>query len=204
MSMEQRLADLIEPELRHLGYALVRVHYGGGKRPALQVMAERPDGTLTIDDCVTISRALSDMLDAADPIAEEYRLEVSSPGIDRPLTRPFDFDTWAGHDARLELSEPLDGRKRLKGVLRGREADGALVRLEVGESEIKVPLSSIDSARLVLTDALIAASLKGQRPGPHAATEALADGQLVDDTPTGSDVHKSWSGAGRATRAGAK
>ncbi|MFC7500250.1 ribosome maturation protein RimP [Enterovirga sp. GCM10030262] len=158
------LTRLIEPEAEAEGLALVRVKMTGGKSdPTLQVMAERPDTRqLTLDDCARLSRRLSDMLDALeaegrDPIEEAYRLEVSSPGIDRPLTRLADYDDWKGHEARIALVEPLQGRKQLSGDLIGVEGDN--VRIDVkGLGETTVPLSDIRNAKLLITDKLIQAT----------------------------------------------
>ncbi len=150
------IARLIEPEAQALGLDLVRVAMFGGKSdPTLQIMAERPDTRqLNLSDCEALSRRISDVLDAADPIEEAYRLEVSSPGIDRPLTRPADYDDWAGFDARVKLREPVSGRKHFDGRIIAR--DGEQVRFEVQRlGEIDVPLGLILSAKLVLTDALI-------------------------------------------------
>jgi ribosome maturation factor RimP len=160
-----RLADiaaltrLIEPEAKALGFELVRVQMiGGTSDPTLQVMAERPDTRqLTIDDCADLSRRLSDALDAADPIEEGYRLEVSSPGIDRPLTRLKDFDDWQGHEARITLAEKLDGRKQFKGDLDG--VDGAMIAIVTQDgNRHAVPFDKVESAKLTLTDKLIAAT----------------------------------------------
>lgn len=153
------LTKLIEPEAHALGFALVRVAMFGGKSdPTLQVMAERPDTRqLDLADCEALSRRLSDVLDEADPIEHEYRLEVSSPGIDRPLTRLSDFADWAGFDARLRLAEPQDGRKQYEGRLLG--VDGEAVRIHVERAgEVSVPFARIASAKLLLTDALIRAT----------------------------------------------
>lgn len=156
------VAAIIEPVLADLGFRLVRVSLGGAKDRILQIMAERPDGTITIDDCEAISRALSPVLDVADPISGTYRLEVSSPGIDRPLVRAGDFETWAGHKVKIEVKEPIDGRKRFKGVLEGFE-DGE-VRLaadlgQLGMQHIGIDVTLIDDARLVLTDELVREAL---------------------------------------------
>jgi ribosome maturation factor RimP len=153
------LTRLIEPEAQAEGLALVRVAMIGGKSdPTLQVMAERPDTRqLTLQDCERLSRRLSEMLDAADPIEETYRLEVSSPGIDRPLTRAQDFADWAGHEARLSLAEKIGGRKQLAGTLKGIEGDEVLIDVP-GLGETKVPRASLHSAKLLLTDRLIAAT----------------------------------------------
>jgi ribosome maturation factor RimP len=153
------LERLIEPEVRHLGYDLVRVMMiGGTSDPTLQVMAERPDTRqLDLADCERISRRLSEVLDLADPIAGSYRLEVSSPGIDRPLTRLKDFGDWKGYDARLTLAEPHEGRKQYTGELRGLEGELVLIRTKNDESHA-LPYSEISSAKLLLTDKLIKAT----------------------------------------------
>lgn len=153
-----RLTALIEPIVTRLGYELVRVSFGGGeKRAVLQVMAERPEtGQLVIEDCEAISRAISDMLDIEDPIEGEYRLEVSSPGIDRPLTRPKDYVNWAGHEVRVTLATQVEGRKRLVGVIRGLVDDKLTIATETGD--FTVPLEAVAGAKLVLTDALIRAT----------------------------------------------
>jgi ribosome maturation factor RimP len=153
------LTRLIEPEAKALGFDLVRVQMiGGSSDPTLQVMAERPDTRqLTIDDCANLSRRLSDVFDEADPIPEAYRLEVSSPGIDRPLTRLKDFSDWAGHEARVTLSEPRDGRKQFTGTVIGVE-DDVVIMLPKDGSEARLPFSGIHAAKLTLTNKLIAAT----------------------------------------------
>lgn len=164
-----RIGALIEPVVEDMGFRLVRVRITGQDGCTLQVMAERGDGTMTIDDCTALSRALSALLDVEDPIPGGYNLEVSSPGIDRPLVRGDDFIRWSGFEAKVETSAPIDGRKRFRGEILGvREAT---VRLAVagakGErEEVALPIDSIVQARLVLTDALIAATLRAQK---HAA-----------------------------------
>jgi len=153
------LTRLIEPEAEALGLALVRVAFFGGKSdPTLQVMAERPDTRqLDISDCEALSRRISEKFDALDPIEEAYRLEVSSPGIDRPLTRTSDWRDWTGFDARVKLAEPLDGRKQFDGRIIA--SDGDSVTLGVNKlGEVVVPLARIASAKLILTDALIKAT----------------------------------------------
>jgi ribosome maturation factor RimP len=153
------LTSLIEPEAESLGLSLVRVAmFGGQSDPVLQVMAERPETRqLAIADCEALSRRISDRLDEADPIEHAYRLEVSSPGIDRPLTRPADFVDWAGHEARIRLAEPLDGRKQFEGVLHG--LNDNLVRIEVARTGmVELPLDRIANAKLILTDKLIKAT----------------------------------------------
>jgi ribosome maturation factor RimP len=153
------ITAIIEPSLEAMGYHLVRVMITGGRRATLQIMAERCDAApMTVDDCAEISRSVSALLDVADPIAGAYMLEVSSPGIDRPLVRPEDYDRFAGFEARIDLATPLDGRKRFRGRLLGRAGDAAdQIRL-VGESgEVRLPLAAIARAKLVLTDELLAA-----------------------------------------------
>jgi ribosome maturation factor RimP len=155
-----RVAVLAEPVLESMGFRLVRVRMFGS---TLQIMAERPDGTFTIDDCETFSKAFSPILDVADVISSRYQLEVSSPGIDRPLVRPNDFENWDGHEAKIEMTLPIAGRKRFKGVLEG-YADGE-VRLYIDNPEngkekllIGLPFQEIHDATLVLTDELIDAA----------------------------------------------
>jgi len=153
------ITKLIEPEAKALGFDLVRVAMFGGKSdPTLQIMAERPDTRqLDLSDCEALSRRVSELLDTADPIEEAYRLEVSSPGIDRPLTRLQDFADWAGYDARLKLDEPIQGRKQFEARLNGLDGDTVKVYAErVGE--MVIPYGRIVSAKLVLTDALIKAT----------------------------------------------
>ncbi|WP_417519079.1 ribosome maturation factor RimP [Minwuia sp.] len=155
---------MIEPSLEAMGYDLVRVRYIGGGRPTLQIMAERSDdGTMGIDDCEDVSRAISALMDVEDPIAEAYQLEVSSPGVDRPLTRAKDFERYKGFDAKIELDRPIDGRKRFKGILTGFE-DGMihieLAGVSADEAAMSVPLADVAEAKLVLTDRLVEASLR--------------------------------------------
>ena len=149
------IARLIEPSLEAMGYRVVRVQLTSLRRPTLQVMAERQDeAAMTVDDCAAISRSISAILDVEDPIAGAYTLEVSSPGIDRPLVKPEDYDRFAGFEAKIELSEPLSGRKRFRGRLLGRAGDA--VRL-IGEAgEVSLPFALITRAKLVLTNDLLA------------------------------------------------
>ena len=153
------LTRLIEPEAAAEGFALVRVKMIGGKSdPTLQVMAERPEtGQLGLEDCARLSRRLSEALDRADPIEGSYRLEVSSPGIDRPLTRPGDFDRWTGHEARISLREPVDGRKQFSGTLAGTEGDRVLIDVQ-GAGRVALAMGAIHSAKLLMTDKLIEAT----------------------------------------------
>lgn len=172
------VADLIQPVLEDMGFRLVRVRLNEHGGLTVQIMAERPDGTMSVDDCETVSRQVSPLLDVHEPISGSYRLEVSSPGIDRPLVRPSDFDQWAGHDTKIELSEPIDGRKRFRGRLEGFE-DGE-VRLEVelekvGPTMIGIPVSLVKDAKLVLTDELVREALRRAKN----KNGALSDGQLA-------------------------
>jgi ribosome maturation factor RimP len=173
-----RVAVLAEPVLDSMGFRLVRVRMFGS---TLQIMAERPDGTFTIDDCETFSKAFSPLLDVADIISAKYQLEVSSPGIDRPLVRPHDFENWEGHEAKIEMSVPMAGRKRFKGVLEG-YADGE-VRLYIDNPEngkekllIGLPFNDIHDAVLVLTDELIDAA-RAKLPAT-----GYGDGAEIDET----------------------
>jgi ribosome maturation factor RimP len=160
-AIDRRLAAIVTPTIEGLGFELVRLRLQGGKRPLLQIMAERPDGGIEVDDCARISRAVSAVLDVEDPIAGEYVLEVSSPGIDRPLTRLKDFERWNGYEAKLETAEPIDGRRRFKGVLAGVE-DGEIL-VEIPEGTIGLGFDMIADAKLVLTDALVAESLANRK-----------------------------------------
>ena len=169
------LTELIEPEVKAEGLELVRVMMIGGQDdPTLQVMAERPDtGQLTLQDCERLSRRLSERLDAADPIEHGYRLEVSSPGIDRPLTRRRDFEDWKGHEARISLAEKLDGRREFKGELKGVDGDDILIEV-ARTGEVRLPFGRVHSAKLMLTDRLIAATAPLSAEG---AEEIQMEGQ---------------------------
>jgi len=175
-----RVATLAEPLLESLGYRLVRVRVSGFAGCTVQIMAERPDGTMTIDDCETISRALSPVLDVEDPISRAYRLEISSPGIDRPLVRRSDFGRFAGHVVKVEMAVPIDGRKRFRGVLLGVEGDSARIRrddLPTGEAaDVLLAIEDMAEARLVLTDALVAESLKRGKAGGAARPDSGGSG----------------------------
>jgi ribosome maturation factor RimP len=159
-----RVAALAEPVLAALGYRLVRVRISAFAGCTVQIMAERPDGTMTIEDCEAASRALSPVLDVADPIEGGYRLEISSPGIDRPLVRRSDFDRYAGHVAHVEMQAPIDGRRRFRGELAGTEGDRARIRRADAATseatEILLPIEDMTEAKLVLTDALVSESLR--------------------------------------------
>jgi ribosome maturation factor RimP len=171
-----RVAAIAEPVIEGLGYRLVRVRISGLAGCTVQIMAERPDGTMTIEDCEAVSRALSPVFDVEDPIERAYRLEVSSPGIDRPLVRRSDFDRYAGHVVKVEMAVPIEGRRRFRGVLLGAHGDAARIRRDDAASgeaeEILLAFDDMAEARLVLTDALIAESLK------RGKAAALAKGDV--------------------------
>jgi len=158
----RKIADLAEPVLENLGFRLVRLRITGESGCTLQVMAERPDGTMTVRDCEVVSRNLSPIFDVEDILPGEYFLEVSSPGIDRPLVRPGDFERWKNHEAKFELTRLLEGRKRYRGIVKGFQ-DGKVV-LGLNDTKegdtVELPFECLASARLVLTDELIAAAMK--------------------------------------------
>lgn len=155
--VEERIEEIITESVAALGYDIVRVLVSGKQRRVLQIMIERRDGaTITIDDCTDVSRTVSTLLDVDDPLPGAYSLEISSPGIDRPLTRPADFDRFAGFDARVEMRAPIDGRRRFQGKLLGRAGED--VRLDVDGEETRLPLADIQRAKLLLTDELVAAA----------------------------------------------
>ena len=177
-----RVAAIVEPVLEGLGYRLVRVRVSGLDGCTVQVMAERPDGSMTIEDCEAASRALSPVLDVADPVDRAYRLELSSPGLDRPLVRRSDFERHAGHVVKIEMAAAIDGRKRFRGELLGTEGDAARIRRDdvpAGEAaDVLLPIEEMAEAKLVLTDALIAEALRRSKqaerglhdaPFPHRA-----------------------------------
>jgi ribosome maturation factor RimP len=168
-----RVAALAEPVLAGLGYRLVRVRVSGAAGCTVQIMAERPDGTMEIEDCRAASRALSAVLDAADPIEGAYQLEISSPGIDRPLVRHSDFDRYAGHVAQVEMTVPVDGRRRFRGQLLGTEGDAARIRRgdATDGTDDLLRIDDMMEAKLVLTDALISESLRRSKRGNRDTRE---------------------------------
>lgn len=183
-----RVAAIAEPVLAGLGFRLVRVRVSGLSGCTVQVMAERPDGTFDIDDCEAVSRALSPVLDVEDPIDRAYRLEISSPGLDRPLVRRSDFARYAGHVVKVEMAVAVAGRRRFRGLLVGAEGDLARLRRddarEDEEAEVLLPIADMADARLVLTDALIAESLKrGKDAERAAAADIETDTGGTDDAP---------------------
>ena len=161
------LEPIFEPVIEKAGFRLVRLRIMGGAAKTLQVMAERPDGSMDVEGCATLSHALLDFIEAEDPIEGDYEIEVSSPGIDRPLTRLMDFSRWAGHEAKIELNAALDGRRRFRGLLLG--LDGQDVMIRVDNSDIRFPFRAIANAKLVLTDKLINEDLKARNGAPATA-----------------------------------
>jgi ribosome maturation factor RimP len=166
----ERVGRIAAPVLRDLGYRLVRVKISSGAGPTIQIMAERPDGTMSIEDCENVSVALSPVFDVEEPMAQAYRLEISSPGIDRPLVRESDFARAIGHEARVEMAVPVNGRKRFRGHLAAvkSEADGPSARMTLiaddgSESEVDLSIREMADARLVLTDDLIRAALRREK-----------------------------------------
>lgn len=152
---DRSLLELLEPVAEAAGYEIVRLRLMGGATRRLQIMAERPDGDMNVEDCTRLSRAVSEVMDAADPISGEYTLEVSSPGIDRPLTRLKDFDTYEGLEARIELDRLAEGRKRFRGVIAGVEADSVGIDMEGEEETVFIPFAWIVEAKLMLNDELM-------------------------------------------------
>ena len=183
--IDQKLAQIIQPTLEGMGFELVRLRLMSGKKITLQIMAERPDGTIEVEDCAEISRTVSAVLDVEDPIESEYTLEVSSPGIDRPLTRLTDFDRWEGYEAKLETTELIDGRRRFKGILAGIEDNEVLI--EIDEGTIGLEFDWLSDAKLVLTDDLITESLRRskQRFREEDYDEVV---EVDDETEDGSDM----------------
>jgi ribosome maturation factor RimP len=173
-----RVAAIVGPVLAGLGYRLVRVRISAFAGCTVQIMAERPDGTMAIEDCEAASRALSPVLDVADPIEGSYHLEISSPGIDRPLVRHSDFDRYAGHTAHVEMTAPIDGRRRFRGTLIGTDGDAARIRMADAtpeDADVLLPIRDMMEAKLVLTDALVAESLRRSKHGERQAQSMPAN-----------------------------
>lgn len=175
-----QIAGLVEPVLEGLGFRLVRVQVSGRDGQTVQIMAERPGLSMNVDDCETISHAVSPLLDAYDPVPGAYRLEISSPGIDRPLVRASDFEDWAGNEVKIELREPVGGRKRYRGVIEGYAEGEARVVCELdelGKQVVGFPLGLVTDAKLVLTDELIREALRRSK---QAQKGAVGDGSEMD------------------------
>lgn len=164
-AIDRRLAEIITPVIEDLGFELVRIRLMSGKTSTLQIMAEKPEGGIEVDDCAEISTAVSAILDVEDPILDAYALEVSSPGIDRPLTRLKDFDMWVGYETKIETTELIDGRRRFKGQIAGTEGDEVLVTIEDQGKDVTIGLKFdwLEDAKLVLTDELIRDVLRARK-----------------------------------------
>ena len=164
-AIDKRLAQIVEPVAQDLGLELVRLRLMGGQHPTLQIMAQKPDGSMEVDDCARLSTAVSAVLDVEDPITDAYTLEVSSPGIDRPLTRLKDFEVWAGNEVKIETTEAIDGRRRFKGMLQGTEGDEVLLEIEEKGQPVTIGLNFewLADAKLVLTDELIRDTLRARQ-----------------------------------------
>ncbi|CAH1677880.1 Ribosome maturation factor RimP [Hyphomicrobiales bacterium] len=205
-----RVATIVEPVLADLGFRLVRVKINGMNGCTVQIMAERPDGSMNVEGCEAISRAISPVLDLEDPIDRAYHLEISSPGIDRPLVRRSDFERWAGHEAKVETALPVEGRKRFRGLLRGLDGEAARIeRLDAKPDEVvdvMVPLADITEARLVLTDELIRETLRRDK---HRELQDLGDDVDIEDVDAvpdeaDNDNRPGWAGKGKAKDAKTK
>ncbi len=204
-----RVAAIAEPILHALGYRLVRVRVSGADGCTVQVMAEKADGSMLIEDCEAASRALSPAFDAADPIDRAYRLEISSPGIDRPLVRRSDFERYAGHVVKVEMERPIDGRKRFRGVLAGLDGEAARIRAEdpkdlkqtAESAEVLLPIDDMAEAKLVLTDALVTEALRRakaeEREVHDQAGETERDTRRRDRRPPRHTHSRRPSGANR-------
>jgi ribosome maturation factor RimP len=193
-AIDRRLADIVSPVIEGLGFELVRIRLMGGRTRVLQIMADRPDGGIGVDECGAISTAVSAVLDVEDPVEENYILEVSSPGIDRPLTRLKDFEMWKGWEARVETTELIDGRRRFKGALAGVEEDEVLITIEEAGEEMTIGLKFewLSDAKLILTDELISEMLRQKKvaeptEGEFDEIEEI-DGD-EDDEPTPETKH---------------
>lgn len=164
-AMDRRLAEIVQPVIEGMGFELVRIRLMGGATRTLQIMADRPEGGIEVDDCGEISTAVSAILDVEDPIEENFILEVSSPGIDRPLTRLKDFEMWKGWEARIETTELIDGRRRFKGMLAGVEGEEVLIEIEDGKETVTIGLQFdwLSDAKLILTDELITEMLRQKK-----------------------------------------
>jgi len=193
-----RVAAIVEPVLIASGYRLVRVKVSGLDGCTVQIMAERPDGTMKVEDCEIVSRALSPVLDVSDPIDRAYRLEVSSPGMDRPLVRRSDFERFAGHELKVEMAVAINGRRRFRGLLLGVEGETARIRRSDAapgeDSEVILPIEDMSEAKLVLTDALIAESLRRGKAAEREARQQLDDGAPMIQDEEQRDTKRSSSG----------
>ena len=179
-AIDRRIAEIITPVIEDMGFELVRVRLMTGKESTLQIMAQKPDGTIEVDDCAQISTAVGAVLDVEDPILDQYTLEVSSPGIDRPLTRMKDFDDWQGFEAKIETEQLIDGRRRFKGELAGTEGDEVLITIPEGTIGLK--FDWLSDAKLVLTDELIREALKGAKDAGQIDESQFDEVQTIIDS----------------------
>lgn len=191
-AIDRRLAEIVRPVIEGMGFELIRIRLMGGNTRVLQIMADKPEGGIEVDDCGEISTAVSAVLDVEDPIEENYILEVSSPGIDRPLTRLKDFEIWKGWEARIETSELIDGRRRFKGYLSGVEGDEVLISLDEGKEEVTIGLKFdwLSDAKLILTDELIAEMLRQKKASGVAPNGEVDESQfdaIEDDDDDGEE-----------------
>ena len=178
-AIDRRVQEIIEPVISDMGFELVRVRLMSGKSTTLQIMAQKPDGTIEVDECGQISTAVSAVLDVEDPILDAYTLEVSSPGIDRPLTRLKDFEQWKGYEAKIETEELIDGRRRFKGELQGVEDDEVLIEIEEGTIGLK--FEWLSDAKLVLTDNLIREVLRSRKDAGQIDETQFDDVETIID-----------------------
>ena len=178
-AIDRRVQEIIEPVIADMGFELVRVRLMSGKSTTLQIMAQKPDGTIEVDECGRISTAVSAVLDVEDPILDAYTLEVSSPGIDRPLTRLKDFEQWKGYEAKIETEELIDGRRRFKGELQGVEDDEVLIEIEEGTIGLK--FEWLSDAKLVLTDNLIREVLRSRKDAGQIDETQFDDVETIID-----------------------
>lgn len=178
-----RVAAVAEPVIEQLGYRLVRVKVSGAEGCTVQIMAERPDGSMTVDDCEAVSRALSPVLDVADPVDRAYRLEISSPGLDRPLVRKSDFERYTGHLVKIEMEVPVAGRKRFRGALAGTQGDSVrLTRDDAAdgeEADVLLTIEDMSEAKLVLTDDLVTDALRREKAAKREARAAKREERRV-------------------------
>ncbi|MCB1351639.1 MAG: ribosome maturation factor RimP [Rhodobacteraceae bacterium] len=185
-AIDRRLAGIVTPTIEGLGFELVRLRLMSGKKTTLQIMAERPEGGIEVEDCARISRAVSAVLDVEDPVAGEYNLEVSSPGIDRPLTRLKDFERYDGYEVKIETAELIDGRRRFKGMLEGVEDGEVLIAIQ--EGTIGLDFDLIADAKLVLTDELIAESLAARKAQGFEPEDLEGFDEIETDDDTSADT----------------
>ncbi len=179
-AIDRRIAEIVTPVVEDMGFEVVRVRLMSGKEHVLQIMVQQPDGTIEVNQCGDVSTALSAVLDVEDPIMDEYNLEVSSPGIDRPLTRLKDFDQWEGFEAKIETEQLIDGRRRFKGQLAGTEGDEVLITIEEGTIGLK--FEWLQDAKLVLTDELIRDVLKGRKDSGQIGDDQAEEIETIIDS----------------------